>query len=723
MGICRCNNTIVTGNVEMKRVRLKFRGKVLLSLISAVVVISGGVQYFINNQVSGEILSSANRVISAKVEGIKDHVEAELRMDKTILEVLSIDSSVKAAAMGEGTACSKLLARLTAENEQFEAIVVADAEGKVTASNMERMLGTDISDRKYFKETIKGNGYVGEVVRSKASGSPVFNITAPVIDGGKVVGIIMAVNRMDYIFETLIAPVKEGKTGYGFINDASGVLLAHPNKELILDKDFPNRSSATTDIVKNGQGSYRYYWAPIDAWKVTHIEITSNGWYICYTVPEYELLEVLEYINILSIVGGLILIGGISLVVIYVIGGVARIINVLNSFIRSLAQGEINTSSENERMLQKALKRSDEFAEMSEAVVSIQEYFTEMSGVADRMAHKDLNVAVKPRSKNDIMGNAFSRMIENFNDALEQVSVSVGQVSQGAEQVSSASQELSAGAIDQVGHIQKISAAMEQLRSRTSANAENAGSANLHAAEANSAALKGQEEMASLSSAMESMSVRASEVQNIIKTIDDIAFQTNLLALNAAVEAARAGAHGKGFAVVAEEVRNLAARSAKAAGETAVLIESVVTEIDHGNKMTVVTAQSLNNIVEAISRATELVGNIAESMNEEAASRQGIGDLLGQIEHVTQSNSASSEETASASEEMSGMAVELNTLIAEFNLAGIRARSKAGTLTGVSPRKSLQTRRSIRQTPPKNAAAIVRPSDEIKLDDDEFGKF
>ena len=173
-------------------------------------------------------------------------------------------------------------------------------------------------------------------------------------------------------------------------------------------------------------------------------------------------------------------------------------------------------------------------------------------------------------------------------------------------------------------------------------------------------------QMQEMAEAMRQISACSDEIQHIIKTIDDIAFQTNILALNAAVEAARAGSAGKGFAVVADEVRNLAAKSADAVKDTAELIDKTLRMVDTGSRLTNLTQESLQHVVEGAGKVTEEIKVVYEASQQQEEEIGHIKESITQISTVIQSNSATSEESAAASEELAGQAQVLKTLIAKF---------------------------------------------------------
>ncbi len=314
------------------------------------------------------------------------------------------------------------------------------------------------------------------------------------------------------------------------------------------------------------------------------------------------------------------------------------------------------------------------FRKINKSLVSttniIKSYIKELSEVLGYLADKNFDTEINREYVGDFkeLKLSINHIIEQLNSVLLTINSAAEQVETGAEQVAASSQSLSQGASEQASSVEEIGATVAEIAGQTRDNAENANKANEISIQAKLDAQEGNEKMQQMLNAMDAIKISSENISNIIKVVDEIAFQTNILALNAAVEAARAGEHGKGFAVVAEEVRNLAARSAKAAKETADLIDSSIEKVKEGYHIASDTAEALEKIVSGAKDTVEIVQMIAEASNKQSAAITEINKGIDQISQVTQANTATAEESASGSEEMAGQAQMLKGMIGEFKL-------------------------------------------------------
>ncbi|MEG1876145.1 MAG: HAMP domain-containing methyl-accepting chemotaxis protein [Lachnospiraceae bacterium] len=263
---------------------------------------------------------------------------------------------------------------------------------------------------------------------------------------------------------------------------------------------------------------------------------------------------------------------------------------------------------------------------------------------------------------------SMEKINESLSDALGQINETSGQVTAGSEQVAQGAQSLAEASTDQSSSIEELSATMQEISEKVQQTATNAQEGSDQSDAASVEVKKCNVQMDNMVDAMNEIQAASKEISNIIGAIEDIASQTNLLSLNAAIEAARAGDAGRGFAVVAEEVRKLAGESSEAVQNTAQLIERSIQAVEKGIGIANDTAASMTIVVDKAQSVASTINIIANAANGQAESIAQIMIAVNQISDLIQSNSATSEESSAASEELLAQAQVMKELVGRFTL-------------------------------------------------------
>ena len=543
----------------------------------------------------------------------------------------------------------------------FENLGILNAEGLLIAGSNPQVVGKlSLHERDYFRAAMAGQSMISRAVLSRDTGHPIIVIATPIRDAGRVIGALFAAIDLSGFADQFIAPIRVGERGFAFVTDQEGWLLAHPDKERILKVNTRDYEIGRQMAIKENAGRLITYELDGEEKILVFSQDPVTGWAVGVNADPDDVFASVITVRNFNVLTAFILVIVIAALVYILVVPVVAALKKGVAFAETVRKGDIR-----HRL---TVQRRDEIGQLAGALNDMADGLAERSHLAEQIANGDLTAEVNLASDDDTLGKALQNMVQNLNQTLSEVHVGSEQVASSSVQIAQAAQSLSQGGTKSASSLEQISSSVTEIASQSKTSAENAAHARTLATGAQDTAHQGNKQMADMVEAMKNIHESSRNISKIIKTIDEIAFQTNLLALNAAVEAARAGQHGKGFAVVAEEVRNLAARSAKAAHETAELIAGSVELTSHGAKVADETATALAEIVNSVVKVSDLVAEIAAVSDEQA---QGIAQVnigLGQIDQVTQQNMAMAEESAAASEELSSQAAQLQSHIARFQL-------------------------------------------------------
>ncbi len=292
-----------------------------------------------------------------------------------------------------------------------------------------------------------------------------------------------------------------------------------------------------------------------------------------------------------------------------------------------------------------------------------QEAYQAMSQVAAG----NLAVHLPPANAGSVVGG-LSQMVQSLRSLVSEVRNATDSIATASSEIAQGNADLSQRTEQTASNLQQTASSMEDLTNTVRQTSDNAGTASQLAASASEVASRGGRVVSEVVSTMGEINASSKRISDIISVIDGIAFQTNILALNAAVEAARAGEQGRGFAVVASEVRSLAGRSAEAAKEIKSLINASVERVEAGTQLVGDAGRTMEEIVGSVQRVNDMIGEIRSATAEQSQGISGVNQAVGQLDQMTQQNSALVEESAAAAASLKEQANSLARVVSVFRL-------------------------------------------------------
>ena len=550
------------------------------------------------------------------------------------------------------------------------------------SNGIDIITGTDLSDRDYFKEAMKGNTYISTPAYSDVTKAVSYAVAAPLWEGGipgtTPIGAVVYVPDGEFLND-IMRSIKVGKGGTAFMLDANGITIADLDSALVGVEDSVALGDTNPKLKKysaickkmvageDGTGTYSYN-------GVTKVVAYSpipgvNGWSIGVAAVRNEFLGMFFLSLVITVL----------FVIAFTIFGIRNGIRLGKNVVRPitavverlelLAAGDLHSDTP-------IPESNDETATLMNCLAeTIQDLKAVISDIDNHLAElSDGNflINIDGEFKGDFaqISESFKNIIQSLSSAMRDIDGNAESVQKGAMDLAGASQTLAEGATDQASAIEELTATITDISEKIYVNAQNAEKARAIVADMHGQIIESNEHMKKNTEAMDKIREASDKIAEIISSIEEIADQTTLLALNASIEAARAGENGRGFAVVATQVGALADQSSEAARNTKDLIQNAITAVEEGIQLTNSTAESLLAVVDNAKIVNDSITEIAEASDNQALAAAQITEGINQIAGVVESNSATSQESAAASEELSSQADMLKELVGRFKYEG-----------------------------------------------------
>lgn len=501
-------------------------------------------------------------------------------------------------------AASEELATLRDKYKLYESLSVVNSQGNVVASSAPDLIGAEnMAEYPAFQEALKGQEVLSNVTASRVTRTPVCTIATPLKERDTIIGVFLGVIDLVYLSQIYIHPVKVGQSGYAYLLDQQGVVIAYPDQTQLLKLNFQEYDFGR-EMLEKREGVVTYDWqgkTKVAAFQRSEV----TGWTVAVGAIVEEIfapIQMMRNIN-LMVACAVILVTGI--IIVLLVQSITKPITTGVHFARSIASGDLTATI--------GIVSHDEIGRLIDA---LREMVAKLREMVTNVKHAARNVA----------------------DGSQALSASAAEMSQGAAQQASASEE--------------ASASIEQMLSTIRQNSDNAMQTEKIALQAADDARASGDAVTNAVKAMQAIAEK-------IAVIETITNQTRMLSLNATIEAAKAEGYGKGFAVVAAEVRSLAERSQNAASEITKLVHTSVEIAENAGVR-------LQKLVPDIQKTAELVQEISAASREQNTGAEQIGRAIVQLDQVTQQNVATSENMATMAEELTAQANHLQQEMAAF---------------------------------------------------------
>ena len=654
----------------VKRRGLGITGKLVSAIVGSVILAVAVLLAVVYVKMSKTLLEKCEEMLQTSMDSTIQETRAWMNHTLTMLETQRDTIEYEDMSIPELTEYVKHTA---GQNDSYPAgIYVGLTDGTLCHSSFVAGPDYDPLVKSWYIDGAASKDFIlGDVYIDEATGSNVVGASGVLKDrNGATRGVAAADVSLDSISQ-IVSGVRLEDTGGIFLTDKrTGTIIGHRDSSL-----------TGTRLSDAGGGMYDYAASQIDSGveglsvydKDTYIlidNVPGSDWAAVAYVSRSEVLhELISLTGMMLVVALIAIVILVLLVVIQVRRIIGRPVRELSGVATRIAEGDLDQSIHYQSQDELGML-ADNFNRVTVRLRDYVSYIEEISATLHNIAAGDLVFTLTHDYAGEFakIKTSLEEISHALNGAMGQIRAASQDVASGAEQVSSGAMTLSQGSTEQAAEVEALVAHITAVSDGAQNIAQGAEEANDISGEVKEGLVESNGKMRNMTGIIEKISEKSAEIHKIVKTIEDIAFQTNILALNAAVEAARAGAAGKGFAVVASEVRVLASKSSAAAQETSLLLSETVGAMDEGVEAARDTAESMLSVAARADEMRNLIVKIAGFTKEQAESTEEITRGIEQISTVVQSNVATAEQSAAASEELSGQAMMLKELVSRFKL-------------------------------------------------------
>ncbi|TVR93941.1 MAG: methyl-accepting chemotaxis protein [Spirochaetaceae bacterium] len=649
--------------------KLKLRDKILLPTILAIIAGLAVVAWYSYDQAARALQSAYRQAQEQLVSSVATQAESWISDRLGDVGIAGDNHRVQAALAPDADfetirAANQVLAGVLERYGVFATLGLLDTTGLARAhSDISQVNRLNLSERGYFQESMRGNEAVSDVLISAVSGEPVLVVSVPIHgESGEVIGVMYGAVELARFSEVFIDPIRVGSDGYIYMFDHRGLIIAHPNRDFILELDVTQYDFGQI-MMSERSGFLEYMWEG-ELVVAAFQDIPRTGWIVTgrlehndYFAPMFALRTT---VAIASVVVAIL----VALLLLLIVQRIVRRVVVTVDRLRDISEGDGDLT---QRL---KVEGEDEIDNLAHYVNVTLQNLAVMVGAVKKEANRlqdtggDLssNTAETASAINEITANieSIKERIVNQSASVDEAQATLEEFVRTIQTLDESIEEQAAGVTESSSSIEEMVATIQSVTNSLNHNADSMK-------ELQQASETGRNSMEEVTELARGIAVDSEGLVEAGDMIQKIASQTNLLAMNAAIEAAHAGEFGKGFAVVSDEIRKLAEEAGSQGSTIAQALSSLKVSIDSISTALVETQQRFEQMYRLSKTVADQESTIKNAMDEQSIGSRQVLEALTEIRDVSAKVREASQQMTGGSSEILGEMKRLSQITEEIS--------------------------------------------------------